>query len=287
MILLVVLGLLLSVSYPAVDAFYSVWRADSAVSTVAAKRRDAVFLDSALRKAVEVLKRDDGAYDALSEFWAKPIVLETPVGELSVQIVDLDRYLNLNLVGRNPLVTAAFERLLLLLEVDYELLDRLLMWSGVRKPSGQPRTAFPVKGRPLDSVYELLYFWNETADLYGGNKGGITYPGLLELTTVHSDGKINLNTAPYWILRSLDDELDDALARQIIEERERSPFKSLQEVLRVPGVSADLLYRISKLVKFRSRYFKITLKLKRGEFQTVLEAVYDRATDKVLEKAIY
>jgi type II secretory pathway component PulK len=287
MIILLVLGIILVLSYPLGDAFYSSWQTRYAVENIYRKERSLIFLHSALKKVVKLLNEDKNGYDSLNELWAKPFYIETPLGSLEIKIVDLDRFINLNAVGRNPKVTQIFENLLLLLNIDDSLIDYLTYWNGARKSPQRYIGKYPIKGKPLDSKYELLYFWNNTADLYGKKVGEVSYPGLLELTTVHSDGKININTAPYWVLRSLSVEIDDYLARKIMATREEKPFRSPRDLLRVEGITMNTLYSFYSLLKTSSRYFKITLRLKEGDYAGTLEAVYDRQRRKIVEKRIY
>lgn len=287
MIVVLILGLVLTLTYYAVSAFQSAgWGYASAVKLYQ-KEQALIFLDSALRKMADILdSRDDKDYDGLDEFWAKPIELNTPLGVLKVEVVDLDRYIDVNLIGKNKKLTEVFENLLRLLEIDPYLLDLLLVWKG-----DQPRSfwsaKYPPKGRPLDSVYEIALFWEKRGDLYGKRIGQIEYPGLLEFLTVHSSGRININTAPYWVIRSLDPYFDDTLAREIIEYRKSHPFKSVNDLLNVEGIDMDLLYRVQDILTTKSRYFKITATLEGSATSLTVEAVYDRWGKRFVEKGVY
>ncbi len=287
MIIVLVLGLLLALTLPLLEALHSSWNARSNITTVYQKERALIFLNSALQKTIFLLNRDTNGYDGLNEIWSKPFEMETPLGTVSAQIVDLDRYININRVGRDPKLTEVFKNLLYLLDVDEDFLTYLYHWTGIKRTGERYVGKYPVKGRPLDSIYEVQYFWNNTGDLYGKREGSEELPGLLEFITVHSEGKININTAPYWIVRSLLPDMDEVLAHSIIEERLKNPFKSIQDLLRVDGMTMDILYRIQDVITFRSRFFKITLTLKSGERKTQLEAIYDRLKKQVVEKTIY
>jgi general secretion pathway protein K len=161
----------------------------------------------------------------------------------------------------------------------------LLVWEGVKPLEGEWKLPYPIKGKPLDSIYELQWFWDNSKDLYGKKVGNEEYPGLLELVTVHSTGKININTAPYWVLRALSPYIDDVLARQIMEKREEQPFKDVMELLTVDGIDMDLLYKIQDLLTTKSRFFKITLTLEGDNSQT-LTVIYDREKNQIVEKSV-
>ena len=287
MIVVLVLGLILTLTYWAVGAFESSASAYSAVQKVYRKEQGLVFLNSALYKLAELLDKDNNDYDALNEFWARPYSFETPIGTIEAKIVDLDRYIDVNLVGRNRKITRVFENLLSLLQIDPQLLELLLEWKGDRPEEFWP-AKYPPKGKPLDSVHEIALFWDKKGDLYGREEeSGISYPGLLELLTVHSGGRININTAPYWVIRALSPYIDDTLAREIIAYRKEHPFRSVQDLLNVEGIDMDLLYRIEDLLTTRSRFFKITLKLEGGNTALTVEAVYDVLNKRFVEKRIY
>jgi len=287
MVIALVWVMFLTLSYAVLDALQSSTQTENVVRTVYLKERNLLFLNSVLWKAAQYLDRDNNNYDSLTEVWAKPIETDTPLGKIKITIVDLDRYLNVNYVGRNLKITRSFERLLELLDISPSLEERLKVWNGAKKPSEGWDLPYPPKGKPLDSLYEFNYFWNNTKDLYGDKNSTIQKPCLLELTTVYSDGKINVNTAPYWVLRSLDGEIDDVLARQIIQTRNERAFTTLMDLLRVDGINMDLLYRINDLIKFKSRYFKITATLREGERITTVEGIYDKTLKRFVLKKVY
>jgi general secretion pathway protein K len=171
---------------------------------------------------------------------------------------------------------------------DNELLDRLMLWNGARKPYGEWDLPFPLKGKSLDSKYEFLYFWNNTRDLYGKKVDLVELPGLLSLITVYSNGKININTAPYWILRSLDENITDTVAREIMAERLKKPFRSPRDLLRIEDIDMDTLYRFYDAITTKSRYFEITVTLieRVTNYTITVRGIYDKQRKKFVEKEI-
>lgn len=85
--------------------------------------------------------------------------------------------------------------------------------------------------------------------------------GIEDMLTTYGDGKINIQSAPYDVLRTLPD-VDDILARAIMEERdsvdedgEPNPFKSPEDLFaRVDGLDAAVASRITT----SSSFFRIT-----------------------------
>jgi len=283
MIVVLILLLFLTLSFYVLEAFNDSISSHKVITTLYQKER-ALLLSDSLLGEVATLLNNLGSIVHLNQQWAKPIKTETPIGEIEVEIVDLDRFLNVNTINR-PLVYRAMRRLCTLLDIDPRFLERLKVWEGLAPKEGFS-FPYPVKGGKLDSLWELTYIWNNTGDLFGKKEGFIEYPGLMELLTIYSDGRVNINTAPYWILRSLDEAIDDWTAREIIEKRREKPFKNMLDLLGVGNIDMDTLYRIRNLIKFSSRYFKITISVKSGDIKFNFSAVYDRQSRRFVERTV-
>jgi len=255
------------------------------VDEIYIKQQSYHALVSLLPYILEGLNREDTNVDTLSDPWAFPFVVESDKGRLEVTIYDEDRFFNLNSVGNSRVHRDVFERLLRLLEISPGYVDRLLSWTGKEPPnfSGE----FPVKGAPMDSTYELRYIGMTDEELYGRTVGDVSYPGLLSLVTVHSSGKVNINTAPKYVLMALDPRIDSSVADKIIEFRSSKPFKRVNDLVLVEGVSFDVLYRIQSLIDVKSTSFRISATIKSGDVETTVELVYDRSKRKLLYKRIY
>jgi len=242
-------------------------------------------LVSILPYILEGLRREDQSVDTLLDPWATPFEIETDKGKLSIVIYDEDRFLNLNYLSKDKVYREVFERLLTLLEISPGYTDRVLAWMG---KGGTPfQEDYPIKGAPLDSPEELRYIGMTEEELYGRSLGDITFPGLLSLVTVHSSGRINVNTAPKYILMALDPRIDDTLADRIIEYRATKPFKKPKDLVLVEGMNFDILYRIEKIIDVKSTHFRINATVRTGDVETTLEVIYDRSGGKVVYKRIY
>jgi len=139
----------------------------------------------------------------------------------------------------------------------------------------------------MDSPYELTYLGMDREDLYGRTVGDVSYPGLLSLVTTYSSGKINLNTAPKYVLMALDPEIDSALADRIMEFRMKKPFRNVKDLVLVEGVTFDILHRIRDVVDVKSTHFRIIITVSAGDRETTLELIYNRAEDRIVYKRIY
>ncbi len=285
MILLLVLILALSASFYLFWAQTSLYGASAAVAKITQKERDFVLLKSAVSLAVKLLKeKTNGGLVSLSGVYFKPLSFDTPVGTVTVKIVDLDRFLNLNRLS-NRYVRQTFENLLTELDIDPLLLESLLQWEGL-KTNYYNWGSLPIKGAPLDSKYELLYVWNNTGDLFGKEEGGEKLPGLLQLVTVHSSGKININTAPFWVIKALPG-MDEATASQILELRKEKNITNLNQLLGVGSINMDYLFRLQQILTTRSRFFKVDITLNGTSTSTTLWFIYDLKKNRIVEKGVY
>lgn len=167
----------------------------------------------------------------------------------------------------------------------------------IRRPSGAEFGDYGkerVKDAPLDSLFELLRLpsWNQppalpaprrrpapklddldgpepTGDLggdtgFGASKipetetqGGSTSSEWADWLTLHSSGKMNVNTAPPELLMSLDPDITDVTVQEIVQRRTDKAFSSSDQLREVPGIDADLLFRLETMVGYRSNTFEI------------------------------
>lgn len=285
MILVLVLSSFLLLSGYVISAFQSASSARRFVERVYLKQQSYHALVSVLPLIIQALKEDDPSTDTLSDPWTFPFEVETERGRLRITIYDEDRFLNLNYVGRERVYREIFERLLALLEINPRYTDALLAWLG--KGEGGLWTNYPPKRGDMDSPYELSYIGMEEEDLYGRTLGDITYPGLLSLVTTYSSGRINLNTAPKYVLMALDPRIDPALADRIMEFRKVKPFRKVEDLVLVEGVTFDILYRIRRIVDVKSTHFRITATVETGSVETTVELIYSREDDRIIYKRIY
>ncbi len=274
----------LTLSYYSADLMQETLSLKETYRKVYLKEKHALLLESILPRVIALLRKEDASYDALTDPWARPYVFDTPIGTVSVQITDEDRYINPNYLTKIKGLKDAFERLLRILEIDTSLLDKILVWSG--QEEGYIDTEYPIKKNPLDSVYEIELFWKNKGDLYGKKRNLEEIPGLFKLITVFSDGKVNINTAPIYVLMSLDKDIDFELAKRIANYRKEKPFKKVNDILLVEGMNLDIAYRISPMVKVNSRFFKIKLSVDTEDVKTTLIAIYDRKNNTVVYKEI-
>ncbi|MFN7065547.1 MAG: general secretion pathway protein GspK [Aquificaceae bacterium] len=282
MIILLAFGLFLSSAFLVADLYTSLLSTQRVVSQVYARVQALYVFKSALPLAIAIIRSDDPVVDHLGERWAYPIGFKTEKGELSISIYDEDRFINLNTAGENM---ELFKHLFSLLRIDLQYLDYLLVWIG--KKEGFFETSYPIKRKPLDSKEELLYVGFKPEDLQGKIIGKDFYPGLWNLTTTYSSGKVNINTAPFYVLLALDRDIDQALANRILERRNKEPFKRPEDLVLVEGFTLDMHHRMRNYTDIKSRFFHIVMDLRAGGYTISFSAIYDRQEDRIVYKKVY
>ncbi len=284
MLIVVVLSFFIVLSGYVVTALNSSYSTGSFVQKVYAKQQAYHALVSLVPYILEGLRKDDQSVDTLLDLWALPFEFETSRGKLEITIYDEERFVNPNYIG-DKVYREVFERLLKLLEISPGYVDRVLAWIGKGLPNY--RSEYPIKHAPMDSPYELKFVGFTPEELYGRTIGDVSYPGLLSLVTTYSSGKININTAPKYILMALDPRIDSSIADRIIEFRSRKPFRRPEDLVLVEGVTFDILHRIRNIIDVKSSHFRVKATVKTGDVETTLELVYDRVRNKILYKRIY
>jgi len=218
--------------------------------------------------------------DYLGEIWAAQIdPLPIEGGFIYGQVTDLQGLFNLNNLvtpggDEDELMVAQFERLLTSLEIDATLAGAVVDWLD---PNSEPH--FPYGGE--DDVYA------RTEPQYRVANGMITSPTELMaiagfdaeiyarlapyVTALPIGTRLNVNTAPDYVLASLSDELDIGTARSLIEERGDTAFASIQNTFQ-GLVSEEMLPRIDGV----SDHFLLSGRVTIGDTTLTLYSVLQR-----------
>ncbi|MCS7308300.1 MAG: general secretion pathway protein GspK [Aquificaceae bacterium] len=282
MTVVLALFLFLSASIMVLDLYTAVRSTQRAVEQVYARTQALYMFKSTLPLAIAIIRSDDPTVDHLGERWAYPISFKTERGELTINIYDEDRFINLNRAGED---LELFRNIFSYLRIESQYLERLLIWIG--KKDGSFDSQYPIKRAPLHSKEELLYVGFKPEDLQGKNIGEIFYPGLWSVSTTFSSGKVNINTAPPTVLMLLDSRIDQALATKIVERRTKEPFRKPEDLVLVEGFTFDMLNKVRNYIDTKSRFFHIVMDLKTGGYNISFSAIYDREAGKFVYKKIY
>ncbi len=251
------------------------WRAVQVESAERARTQSAWILSGALDWARLILREDakSGGATTLSEPWATPLAEsrlssflaadksstdDGPEAFLSGQITDAQARYNLrNLVGDDgkvvPAELAAARRLFESVGVATELADRLAsgLRDAVSRPGSEGRSATP----PLlpRSVTQLRWLGVD------GNMLRRIAPFVVILPVRTS---INLNTASREVIAASVDGMDLSAAGRLVQNRQRTPFKSIAEAQALIPSSLSL---DASRVDVKSNFFEVRGRIRLGD----------------------
>ncbi len=214
-----------------------------------------------------ILSMDKNSYDWSGDVWVKPKHLVLPEGTVDITIEPLDTRFNINSIinkdgSLNTQSINLFSNLLSVMGLSSGLLDTLLDWldtDDFPRVFGAESEYYsdltppyrPANGRLMD-VSELVYIKGFTTEIL---KRSDERQGLLDLLTIFSDNKINVNMADPIILQALG--YGTASVEKILNERELRPL-SMNILMNIDRQTSSSLTRI---VKFTSSFFCITARV--------------------------
>lgn len=153
-------------------------------------------------------------------------------GEFSYRIHDEEARLNVNVAA-----VGVLDRFLTVLGLEKRVRDTIIHslqdWrdanddhrlNGAESDDTYLKLPVPYRARNanLEDTAELLQIKGITPEIYFGND---RQPGLVDHVTVHSRGRVNINTASEVVLRGLG--LSDAEVTDIVQSRRSTPFPSV------------------------------------------------------------
>jgi general secretion pathway protein K len=234
-------------------------------------------------------------------------------GTVSLKIVDLERFANINTAP-----PALLQQALTVMGVDADNIsvvsDSIQDW---RSPAGSPRVAgaesdyyqsltppYNAKNAPIDDISELLFVKGVTPEMYdpknGSSSNGSTrqhpklgfgiapgqtpdYPfGLKDVFTAVSSGKINVNTADVNVLQLIPG-MDANAAAAIIQQRagpdgvdgteDDTPFRNASEALKFAGPAAA---QAANLVTVGSSTWRVNITAQIGDAKREFTAILYR-----------
>ena len=247
------------------------WRAVQVETAERARMQSAWILSGALAWAQLILREDakSGRPTALTEPWATPLAearLSTflavdkdntsddgPEAFLSGSIVDAQARYNLrNLVDQGSVATVerdALRRLFQSINVAPDVADRIA--NGLERALEPAQAGSGGANVPLlpETVAQMAWFGIDPESLE------LMAPYVVILPT-HTP--VNLNTASREVMLAAIDSLDLGTAERLVQVRQRTPFKSVDEVrAQIPGIAID-----DKRANVKSDYFEIRGRLR-------------------------
>ena len=148
---------------------------------------------------------------------------------------------------------------------------------------------YACKNAPFDALEEIWLvkgMRRPALGLEGGPPARKAEPDVADMTgylTVYGDGKININRASAMVLRTLSQEMDQDLAREIIERRDAQPFSRVDQLREIPGMTLRLYVSIRPLItaKPSSRFYRLTATGVAGDFVRRVQVVLRKAEGRV------
>jgi len=165
---------------------------------------------------------------------------------------------------------------------------------------------YTAKNGPIDDISELLLIKGITPDIYYGltatnyqpsyfsqqrnrfgqaNAGPTIAVGLTDLFTPLSSGKVNLNTTSAEVLQMIPG-IDPMIADAIISGRQGEPdpgapgmlgpYRSVNEVSRMPNVPPDIVRQLGQYCDVRSRTFQVQVDADVGGYKRTFYAILGR-----------
>ncbi len=250
-----------------------------------------------LAVAAQALLKDEPAFDGLGEAWADLEALTqsqlTTEGGAVVSLTDLSGRIDLNRLvddqGR-PVEDRVrlLERLLILIGRDTQLAAALLDWldpDDTPQVGGAEAMTYAAAGLkyrprngPLLSLEELKLIKGFSPSVLRGDE---EHAGLLDLVTIHAQTKINVNTAPKLVLQALSEDMTEAAAQAIIDQRTEQAFRSISELKNLSEINDDLFRAISPFLDVKSSWFEARITGRVGRARHKLNVVLRRTATEV------
>lgn len=234
--------------------FAYIMRADARVFDYRQADRKAYYLArGGVSLATHVIRMDSPLVDSLNDIWAAEFPpVEEKHGTINIRISDEDGKINVNRLVNEGGETDA---------VISGMLGRLL------EITASDATVDSVADELLAREGCSFFTKREILDIPGAE-------GVFEHSTIYTDGRININTASETVLEALAESIDPVLAREIVSYRDASPFGSLSQLARVPGVSEEVMREISALAKVSSDVFTIEVSVdSNGRVKNIVSVV--------------
>jgi general secretion pathway protein K len=239
-------------------------------------------------------KDRDRGVDSLKEDWAQFGAEAFPEGlpegfSISGRIIDEESKFNINLLvsdqaeeGIDPIRGKQLLRLFEALGLRQELADGMLDWldrDDMERINGAENyyyqnleNPYPCANGPLITIGQLFLIKGISQTDRENQSDG----NLIDLLTIHSDGKININTASTAILKSLDEEIDDTVAQSISGYRDEEVFTKIEDLQKVSGLEEALFNRIKDRIDVKSTAFTIDMTVTYGDTVAKITALIKR-----------
>lgn len=256
-----------------VEFAYGVYVSTSALHNWQVSQELSLAADSATRLGARLVSEKAGLLSYTpprAVEIAQKIPFEEIDGTIAIRIEDENSRFNINDLATgsvfNQHAYETFVRLLKALDLRPDIADRVVDWIDT---DSIPRIADSenlAKNAKLDSIDELLLIPGIGED---------AFERLRPYVTIYGSNSININTAEVPVIMSLSDKIDKAMAANVVEYRERTPFQTPTEILQVGGFQSIL--GIQGYISVKSNTYRIVATASSGDIKRIIESVMDIA----------
>lgn len=243
-------------------------------------------------------------FDYLGEDWLRDF--KDKAGPLNLELLNIDKTAG----GTYRVIISDESSRININKATPGTLERLLSnFKGIdSKRAAQEIVAYRRDKQPDNnfySIYELLrlkgikekIFWGEDTNENGmldpweddGDKSspfddqdGELDLGLKDLLTVYTDGRINVNTACLPVLLSMPG-MNEEIARVLREAGDKQPFKSLEDLKKLPLISDEVFTQLSSWGSIKSDQFRVCIiaEASNTKISRQILAIVDRSVEPV------
>jgi len=202
---------------------------------------------------------------------ALPVAMDFgPYSSLTISLEDENSKFNINSIiyanGKtNETALQSLKNMLEYLNINPDISLDIADWID---PDEEPRLA------DSETAAKNTFLWNsDELKLVNGMTGEI-FNKISPYVTTYGDGKINVNTAEIPVLMSLDKDIDESIAKEIIKYRKTTPFENTSQIVKVPGLEATGIKMLTK-VTVKGNIFKVKAIARVNEITRIIESIMD------------
>jgi general secretion pathway protein K len=203
-----------------------------------------------------------------------PNVLENFEGNVMVKVEDENAKFNLNslVLPNGTLNNAAYEsfkRLLVQLELDEQIADKIADWINRNRKMGPGILEVSAKNAYMSSVDELWLI----ADSKACEKL-VPFVTVYGVRAVYAN-IININTASAPVLMALDDTMTSVLAERVVNYRSVEPFQKISDIVKVAGFEGPLGQSLMGKIAVKASNYRITSEASQDRLKRIIECIVE------------
>ncbi|MDZ7816580.1 MAG: type II secretion system protein GspK [Planctomycetota bacterium] len=220
-----------------------------------------------------------GGADSLNDSWAEPKPPYEPPFTCTVKVQDESGKFNVNMLavgdGVNIPLKNSLERLFLDMDINIEAVHRIVDYID---PDSEGEFEDGAINQPLRHLTQLLDIEYITPEVFfSRGEGEEKELGLVDLLTLHSNGRVNVNTAPRKVIMALFNKTEGELGA-FDDYRELNVIKDVEELVPLGMINAR---EVAPIVGYRSDFFRIISVAKSERIKKTVECLVVRGSRQI------